>query len=259
MNKYTIFSSFESLPIEVFWYPCEQNTKRIFLLLKGLYSIHDPLSADSWDTELIRAMNSECSFVCINTSRKGKSNKERESKEAFIGKVFEQECGDVRLALQYLIDNKIISPTLELYVIGNSFGGTVLLGMPDLLKRTEGIMMIGSGCGKSLTTTKPLLSTLPEEEILLTPLRSCSGKFIFVRGALDTVVPKYSQDKIIENALSASVRVVYTIFGAGHDLNTKGEGTTLNRTEILATIVRHLILLGNTHKSMNKICYNMTG
>lgn len=58
--------------------------------------------------------------------------------------------------------------------------------------------MVGSDCGKSGTSTKTLINTMPEEVILLKNISTYrNGKFYFFRGGLDDTVPKESQEKIV--------------------------------------------------------------
>lgn len=243
MEFYTLPSSFESLPIEIFWYPALKDSSEVILILKGLYGLHDPQSSTSWDVELVRLCGGEYNFVCINTARRGFTKDERSIKEAFIGKTFQQESDDLILALDFLKNKKVLSHSHNFHIVANSFGGTTLLGAPEIIGEAASIVMIGSGCGKSPTTTKPLLQTLFDESSLLVPLRSYRGIFAFVRGADDAVVPRESQDKIIQNAISASVCSVYTIRGARHDLTPSSETCPIDRGRIIERILKHVLSL----------------
>ncbi|OGM90698.1 hypothetical protein A2755_04105 [Candidatus Wolfebacteria bacterium RIFCSPHIGHO2_01_FULL_48_22] len=243
MPLYTISSAFQSLPIEIFWYPAKQKAVATVFLLKGLYGLHNSTSVDSWDTELIEVLNDGYNFVCINTARQGTTADERSSKDAFVGKTFQEECADIQRAFIYLFDTGIMPSSSKIYVVGNSFGGTTLLGIPKMMNKASGIVIVGSGCGKSPTTTKPLLTTLYDEERLLAPLRSYSGVFAFVRGSLDSVVPKDSQDKIIDSARSSRIHITYTIIGAQHDLTPMRDRMTPHRRALLASVLHHVISL----------------
>jgi dienelactone hydrolase len=246
MKQYKIRSSFESLPVEIFWYPAKQMNSPTIILLKGLYGLHNPYSTTSWDSDIIQSCNKKYNIVCINTARKKDVVGDGSPREIFDGKTFKQECDDIQRVYQYLLENKIFHSRHGFHVIANSFGGTTLLGAPEVLKNTSSVIMIGSGCGKSKYTTKPLLQTLFDEEKLLTPLRSYKGVFGFIRGSDDTIVPKESQDKIIKNAVSASICMTYTIRGAQHDLTSSLNASVINRTNILLSIVDQAVSLTYT-------------
>ena len=243
MQKYSIISSFESLPVEIFWYPAQSRTSHIILLLKGLYSLHNPKLSDSWDAELIRACNSSYHFICINTARRGAETEERSRQEAFIGKTFTQECGDIQSSFRYLTNAGIFPRPYSLSIVANSFGGTTLLGIPNLLHAASAVVMIGSGCGKSPTTTKPLLATLPDENALLHSLRSFSGVFAFIRGARDTVVPKESQNKIVQSALSSRAALLCTVAHATHTLEVASDRNAVPPAQIIASLLRSAVSL----------------
>lgn len=240
-EHYSVPSTFQSLLVEAFVYPAQKLEKSTVFILKGLYSIHDSKLADSWERALIESRNNEYTFVCINTARLSVSD--QTSKDAFIGKTFKQECNDVKLMFEYLCINEIISKSVPVFFIANSFGGTTLLGVPTVLEKASGIVMIASGCGKSTTTEKPILRSLYSEEILLTPLRIFNGVFIYIRGTKDTVVPKESQDKIIEAATNARVRVVCEILGAEHNLTLTDQKTFPTRLQVLASALDNIIAL----------------
>ncbi|HET8575360.1 MAG TPA: hypothetical protein VFM02_04315 [Candidatus Paceibacterota bacterium] len=240
MEKFMLSSSFQSLPIEIFYYPGAEKDTPTLLLLKGLYGLHVPGSA-SWDTDFIQVCQGKFAVICVNTARKGGTPEHRSVKEAFEGKTFEQECDDLEKAFEFLLASGKI-PEGNFHILANSFGGTMLLGTPKVLERAVSVVMIGSGCGKSESTTKPLLQTLSEEEKLLSPLREYAGIFAFVRGANDTVVPKVSQNKIIASAESAKVSLVYTLPNANHDLSPTDEKLLhVNRTEFLLSVVSHAV------------------
>lgn len=155
--------------------------------------------------------------------------------EAFTGKTFEQECEDIERGFTACVREGFISDEHRIIIVGNSFGGTLLLALPELLQKAESVIMIGSGCGKSSTTTKPLLSTMPNEKNLLSSLQSYSGTFVFIRGTDDTIVPKESQDKIIAGATSARERLVCEIKDATHNL----AGGAVDRTELLSQMIAY--------------------
>ena len=243
MKSYKTASIFKSLPIEIFYYSAKQKTRHTVILLKGLYGLHDSKSNTSWDNEVIKSLKGKYNFICINTARRETGGKEKHNQKSFTGKTFKQECDDVYKAYQYLIDQKVISKEQKLSIMANSFGGTTLLGIPQLIRKSSSIIMVGSGCGKSLTTTKPLLKTLFNEDILLKAISSYKGIFAYIRGEKDTIVPKESQEKIIQAFKSASIKVVYEIRGAQHNLTSVTKTNSINRQEILTSILENTLAL----------------
>ncbi|HEY4528583.1 MAG TPA: hypothetical protein VJJ48_02035 [Candidatus Paceibacterota bacterium] len=234
MKKLSLRSSFHSLPIEVFWYESLQPTTNTVILLKGIYGLHNPNATDSWDMLLISCCKSLYNFVCINTARLD-GILASDAPEAFAGKTFEQECEDIQRSFDACVREGFVSKEHGIIVVGNSFGGTLLLALPELLQKAEAVIMIGSGCGKSQTTTKPLLVTMPSEEHLLSSLQSYSGTFAFVRGTNDTVVPKESQDKIIASVTSARERLVCEIKDAAHNLT----GGMVDHIDIFSRLISY--------------------
>ncbi len=243
MKKYEIISSFKSLPIEIFWYPADKKTLQTIFFLKGLYGLHDPKSQDSWDNEIIKEAKRKYNFVCINTAREKIDSPEKHSQEAFAQKTFKKECDDIYRAYLYLTEKNILKKTQKISIIGNSFGGTTLLGIPELIKQSSSIIMIGSGCGKSATTIKPLLKTLFSEKKLLKSISQYQGVFVYVRGSDDNVVPQASQNKIIEAVSKASIKIVYTLQNAQHNLSNSLDFSTHDRGKILSSILDHTVFL----------------
>lgn len=238
MEKLTATSSFHSLPIEVFWYPASSQTRHVVLLLKGIYGVHEPTGSNSWDNQLI-STNADYNFICINTARVKSDTVTPDSKEAFFGKTFSEECDDIIRAVELLEQNGLLPDNYTLTAIGNSFGGTTLLGVPNLLTKAQAVVMIGSGCGKSPTTAKPLLSTMPDEEVLLAPLKTYSSIFVFIRGTEDDVVPKESQDKIIAAVKNAREHVICDIAGTSHNLKRDEEMAEEKRNMLFSKILRY--------------------
>ncbi len=178
----------------VYHYPSNKPSKKSILVLKGIYGEHDP-NGLSWDNALVKLLQNNHHIIFIRTSRLNNKT----DREAFIGKTFGQECSEIESALEYC--NKNIFPKdITWCCIGASFGGTILLGTPRTLSQMKAVIMIGSGCGKTPETTKPLLSTLPETDQLLRALDTYSGIFIFLHGENDVIVPEYSQRLIYDRA-----------------------------------------------------------
>ena len=114
---------------------------------------------------------------------------------------------------------KVLPKNVRMHSIALSFGGTTLLGLPAVLRAMDTVLFIGSGCGRNPETTKPLLSTLPDTNILLTAIRSFERSFLFMHGGRDTIVPLESQKKIFSSAENAAVRAWIEYPSLGHELD----------------------------------------
>jgi len=240
-KHYSTPSLFKALPIGAYVYPARQEPQAIVFALKGLYGMHNPKRDDSWERELINTRNKTCTFVCINTARL--SVTDQTSKDAFVGKTFMEECDDIERMFEHLIKEGVIATSLPIVFIAHSFGGTTLLGTPRVLKRASALIMAASGCGKSPTTDKPLLQSLATEEALLAPLRAYEGVYMYIRGTKDSVVPKDSQDKIINASVSAKTRIVTDVYNAEHNLTSNDSDKTLPRSTILTSSLDMVLLL----------------
>lgn len=219
-----ITSSFGEKESEIFVYQSEKETNKVLFILKGMYGIHIPLSdttvTQKWDAQFVNYFTKDIHVVCLNTSKR-KINIEsdfNERKKAYDGKIFQQEVGDIQQIIKRVKDifcNRGIQE-LEFYYLGKSFGGTLLLGLEEVLE-AKAIYMIGSGCGKSETTSRTLLQTMPEEAVLLKNISTYSnGSFYFFRGELDDVVPKESQEKIV-TAVNKEIREYIVLPGVDHE------------------------------------------
>lgn len=181
--------------IKIYHYPSIEPSKKVLLVLKGIYGEHIPYG-NSWDNTLIKLLQNDHHLIFIRTSRLN----DKVDREAFVGKNFEQECTEVENAFEYCNKNIFLNE----YVwgcVGVSFGGTTLLGTTHVLSQMKIVIMIGSGCGRNPETTKPLLSTLPETEQLLHSLDSYHGTFIFLHSEGDIIVPIDSQRLIYNRAI----------------------------------------------------------
>lgn len=186
--------------VTIFHYPSIKPSKKIILVMKGIYGEHIPDST-SWDNTLVKLLQDDYHIAFVRTSRLS----DKIDRDAFVSKTFAQECAEVESAFEYCNKN-IFSNDYEWGCIAVSLGGTTLLGTPGVLSQMKTVIMVGSGCGKNPETTKPLLSTLPDTEQLLRPLDDYRGTFIFLHGEADTVVPKDSQEMIYNRAARHSAK-----------------------------------------------------
>lgn len=240
MQKFTIKSSFKSLPIEIFIYQNKKPSQPTILLIKGLYGLHKPQSTSSWDNEIINLGKADCNFIIVNTARFGTTEEERNSKDAFLDKTFKQECDDYTTVFKFLSQHKESFNVQNFSIIANSFGGTILLGLPKITNLAKSVIMIGSGCGKSPTTTKPLLQTLYSEEKLLSNIGKYKGIFVYVRGDEDTIVPRDSQDKIIKSAVNSRFLINYSIRNTDHELKPINKRLIFDRSGFILSTQKYL-------------------
>ncbi len=219
--------------VKVYHYPSTTPSKKVLLVLKGIYGEHIP-DGESWDNTLVKLLQNDYHLIFIRTSRlDGKVDR-----EAFVGKTFEQEYTEVVNAFEYCNKN-IFSNTHEWASIGVSLGGTILLASPEILSQMKLVIMVGSGCGRNPETTKPLLSTLPETKELLQSLNNYPNTFIFLHGEADTIVPSDSQRMVYDRAAKHSAKYEWvSLSNLDHSLR---DSTTKqsHMTEIVELYVRN--------------------
>lgn len=244
---------------EMFLYESEVQTNRVILLLKGIYGFHfqlDDFQTDllglKWDAAFIRYFLPHTHVVCVNTSRLTGFDQSsfKERRDSFEGKDYWNEVSDVTIAferaLQFLSEKGVTTP--EIHLVGKSFGGTTFLGMKDIANKAITISMMGSGCGKSETTTKPLLRTLPDESELLLTITNYNGYFASYRGEIDEVVPLESQEKIIR-ASGAKITNYVTIKSADHEFEKMNGMDSIEPGIIVRKMILDSILMNTKQKT----------
>lgn len=219
-----ITSDFGEKESEFFIYQPEKESNKVLFIIKGMYGLHKPvldMTIDlKWDIRFVNYFAKDFNVVCFNTShRKIVNELDRDQrKNSYDGKTFDHEVADIQKIIarvKAILHNQGIQEP-EFYFFGKSFGGTLLLALKESLE-SKAIFMVGSGCGKSNTTTKTLLKTMPEEVIMLKNISTYrKGKFYFFRGELDDVVPKESQEKIV-NTVNKDVREYVVLPGVDHE------------------------------------------
>lgn len=186
--------------VKIYYYPSSRPSKKVLLVLKGIYGEHIP-DGVSWDNALVKLLQNDHHLIFIRTSRLDN----KIDHEAFVGKSFEQECTEIVSAFEYCREN-IFSNDHVWGCAGISLGGTTLLGTPKVLSQMKTTILVGSGCGRNPETTKPLLSSLSETEQLLQSLDDYHGTFIFLHGESDNVVPIDSQRMIYNRVTKHSTK-----------------------------------------------------
>lgn len=245
-----ITSDFGERESELFIYQPEKVSNKVLFIIKGMYGLHVPVSAASaelkWDIQFVNYFVEDINVVCLNTSRKKNDNEfdRNDRKKSYDGKTFDQEVDDIQKIITRVKDilYKQGLQEFNFYFFGKSFGGTLLLALREVLE-AKAIFMAGSGCGKSDTTTRTLLQTMPEERILLKNINAYkNGKFYFFRGELDNVVPKESQEKIV-NSANKEVREYYVLPGVDHEFEKiNGVESSIPITFLLKKVSEGILL-----------------
>ncbi len=243
---------------ELYIYESTSKTNKVILLLKGIYGYHfelDDFKTDllglKWDQSFIRYFLPYAHVVCVNTSRLDgyDQNIFSQRQDSFEGKDYSQEIDDIKIAfnraLKLLSNNGLTNP--KIHLMGKSFGGTVFLGMPEVVQKSTSISMFGSGCGRDENTKRPLLRTLPDEEILLKTIKDYRGLFSFYHGELDEIVPIESQEKIVK-ASGAKLTSFITIKGADHEFEKMYGKESLEPGTLLRKMLLNNILFSDNIK-----------
>ncbi len=219
-----ITSDFGEKESEIFIYKPEKESKKVLFIIKGMYGLHKPVLDTmidlKWDMRFVNYFAKDVNVVCLNTSHKKiyQESDRNQRKKSYEGKTFDQEVGDIQKIIIQVKDifYKQDAKELDFYFFGKSFGGTLLLALRDSLE-SKAIFMVGSGCGKSNTTTNTLLKTMPEEVILLKNISTYrKGRFYFFRGELDDIVPRESQEKIV-STVNEDIREYVVLPGVDHE------------------------------------------
>ncbi|MFA6514809.1 MAG: hypothetical protein WCT42_00915 [Candidatus Paceibacterota bacterium] len=243
---------------ELYIYESTSKTERVILLLKGIYGYHFQLDdfqtslfGLKWDQSFIRYFLPHAHVICVNTSRLDDYNQNvfSQRRDAFEGKNYHQEVNDVEIAfnraLQLLSERGF--KNLQIHLIGKSFGGTVFLGMPEIVQKSISISMFGSGCGKREDSKSSLLRTLPNEEILLKTINDYRGLFSFYHGELDEIVPIESQEKIVK-ASGAKLTSYITMKGVDHEFEKMYGEENLEPGTLLRKMLLNNILFSDNIK-----------
>ncbi len=138
---------------------------------------------------------------------------------AFENKTFQQEAADICDAIHLILDQSnelfgIKRDDVNLWVLANSIGGTVLSTLSGILPKIKKIVLCGSGIGSS-SSTKPILSTCPPKEVLRESAKKFQGEILLLQGSLDDIVPLSAQDELLEAYTNADSHKK-VIEGAGH-------------------------------------------
>lgn len=211
----------QALNIEVF--PVTGNPK-VLVNLHGTFGSRRGGSGKY--LELAEAIQSEnlASTVLYDSSRDWSQVKEGEmsydeKQSPFVGKTFEQELGDARITLEYIIQNSkstlwVDPNNLEITLHGNSLGWVLAFYLANEYPQVKNIITIGTGL-RSEKWVVPILDTFPEKETILEQLWAFKGKYYMSYGTKDTT---FNQESFNEwyDAISSADKGFWRFIGVDH-------------------------------------------
>lgn len=140
--------------------------------------------------------------------------------EAFKAKTFQQEAQDLANTVDLILDQSKFLFGVEdirLYIVASSIGGTVVSTLKDRFKYIDKLILAGTGTGYG-GSTKPILSTCPQESEVLTSVKTYKGELLFLQGSKDDVVPFEAQNKLFDGYKNAKKEKII-IEGANHNFS----------------------------------------
>lgn len=245
MEKIIIQGNYHLKPVDVYFTKSRQRTSKVTVFVQGLFGVFEPNDQEDKINLLVKKLTEEGVSHCVNynSSRDFSYDSQADFNyrmEAFKEKTFEEELGDLKSVVKWVIDNSseifgITKEELKLNICGSSLGGTLAVLLEEHFPIIEKISLAGSGCGTN-GSTKPILSTHYPEKDILDAVSTFKGKLLLIQGGEDTTVPLESGRKIIENASSASVSHII-IPGANHNFSKlNGEKSTKVKEEFVQAL-----------------------
>lgn len=221
------------------------KTDKVVLMVHGLYAdTGNPYSKSKLLGNKILKVNI-ANVVYFSSSRDwsifpSDGNYEKQQ-EAFKGKTFKQEAYDIICSIQLILDQSdklfgIQKEKLRFYIVANSIGGTIISTLKDYFKYFDKIVLCGSGTGSS-SSTKPILSTCPEEKEIMSSSETFIGQVLLLQGDKDDVVPLEAQDKLLGSYKNAKTQKI-VIKGANHSFSKiDGKNKILARNLYVNSII----------------------
>lgn len=224
MKTIKLDGSYHQKSMDVYLYSPKQHTNIVTIVCKGLFSVFSPSHACGVNVLGDMLIDSNTSHVVFyNSSRdfsfKADSNFENR-KAAFSAKTFNDELVDLHTVIQYVIDHAqdefdIRPSELMLYVHGTSIGGTISLMATAKFPQIRKLSLCAPPSNRG-NSQKPIVSTMPDSEVLLSVAGQFGGEMLLLYGGNDTIVPKESSLAIVSHAVKAKTAVV-TVPNADHD------------------------------------------
>ncbi|MEI7463220.1 MAG: alpha/beta hydrolase [Candidatus Taylorbacteria bacterium] len=227
MERATINGSYNNNPLNIYISKSVKDIMVVTVFVHGLYGVYDPKNDTDKINILTERLCTENVSNCVNynSSRdfefdSGLSYIERS--KAFQDKTFLQEFYDLEKVIFWLLDNceeifGIQKSKLVLNIHGNSLGGTLAVLLVDFFSDIKKISVCGSGCSTN-GSTKPILSSLVDEDIILKTASHFRGEFLLLQGGEDLVVPLESGVKIL-NSVAGFDKKHVIISGANHNFS----------------------------------------
>lgn len=200
VREYQLESDFQGLPIPV-RETLAPDSNRVVVYAHGSFDHMD--GHFGFYSNLFRnlAERGVASTVQLTTARKDcyYRGDEMGCFEAFMGKTFDQEAGDVRKVIQSTIDRLpelVPDPeNAEIVLVGLSLGGSLMTinacDFPDVDK----LLLISAGC-RTKNGALPVMNTYPSAEVVKGAAARFGGKVMHISPEKDLVVPREFQDEL---------------------------------------------------------------
>jgi len=214
MKIQKLSGSYHQKPIEVFIYSPKQPTNIVTIITKGLYGVFNSnhtCGVNVLGNMLIESNTSHVVFYNSSRDFSITADSDFESrKNALKEKTFDDELHDLQIVIQHVIDraknNFDIKPSeIILYLHGTSVGGTVALMVSAKFPQIKKLSLCAPAASRG-NSKKPIISSIPESELLFKAASDFKGEMFLLYGEEDTVVPKESSFAIINHATNARTR-----------------------------------------------------
>lgn len=227
MKLLRLYGSYHDKPVDVYIYTTARPTTTVTVICKGLFGVFDPEHACAVNVLGNLLIEHGVSHVVFyNSSRDVTVSTEstfEDRARAFSKKTFNDELADLRKVVTYVIEHATelfgCDPEdVTLYLHGTSVGGTLALMLSTEYPQLKKLSLCAPPSSKG-NSRKPIVSTMPEQDTLLSVAQQFTGDLFLLYGEEDAVVPRESSFKILEHATHAhtSFRVIP---GANHDFRT---------------------------------------
>lgn len=202
--------------------PCSIASNVVFVNIHGAFGESgDEGSKSQKIGEIVRL--SLAHVVHISTSRDWQfysSLPKYAQSEAFPGKTFDDEKNDIEDSFDYILNigEKCFGAQIKkLYVVANSWGGTVISSLVSKYPEIAKLVLCNSGI-RSTSTEHPIFTTVLSEDIVKRSATEYRDKLLFLHGELDEVVPVSFQDKLFDCYVKAD-KTRIDVPGANHNFS----------------------------------------
>lgn len=204
----------------------KNKTKYVFINVHGLYATSGDTSSKSKLLQNKILEKNIANVVQFSSSRDWNifppDGDYAKQEESFKGKDFKNEADDLKDTINFILDQSkylfgVEGEKIRFYIIANSIGGTVVSTLKDKFDRMDKIVLAGSGT-KPSDSTKPILSTVPDERDIFDSSKNFKGKLLFLQGSKDDIVPVDAQNKLFSSYQNAKGKKII-VEGANHNFS----------------------------------------